>query len=125
MQDQVSLLLAGHENKLSFVQVKLYFASDFQSFAGAPISFDVLLHVLEVVLQLLDPVRSSCGSDRQLVPVVPDVEQDQDRGTIFRVFWENKSTTCQQHLSDFLRSLLSSPLLQRTTGSPSLSNDKS
>merc|ERR1712177_56855 len=48
-----------------------FFASDFRSFAGAPISLDVLLHVLEVVLELLNPVRSSCGSDRQLVPVVP------------------------------------------------------
>ena len=56
------------------------FASDFRSFAGAPISLDVLLHVLEVVLQLLDPVRSSCGSDRQLVPVVPDVNQGHNQG---------------------------------------------
>merc|ERR1719495_2250422 len=59
------------KHKLSFVQVELYFASDFRSFAGAPISLNVLLHVLEVVLQLFDPVWSSCGSDRQLVPVVP------------------------------------------------------
>ena len=57
-----------------------FFASDFRSFAGAPVGLDVLLHVLEVVLQLLNPVRSPCCSDRQLVPVVPDVNQDHNQG---------------------------------------------
>ena len=81
MQDQVSLLLAGHETQTILCSSQIvFFASDFRSFAGAPISLDVLLHVLEVVLQLLDPIRSSCGSDRQLVPVVPDVNQGHNQG---------------------------------------------
>ena len=81
MQYQVSLLLAEHEMQTILCSSQIvFFASDFRSFAGAPISLDVLLHVLEVVLQLLDPVRSSCGSDRQLVPVVPDVNQGHIQG---------------------------------------------
>ena len=56
------------------LQFNLYLKSRFKSksFAGTPVRLNVLLHVLEVVLELLDPVRSSCRCDRQLVSVVPD-----------------------------------------------------
>ena len=82
MECQIKFLYCWLDMKTNYPlsESNCIFASDFRSFAGAPISLDVLLHVLEVVLQLLDPVWSSCGSDRQLVPVVPDVNQDHDRG---------------------------------------------
>ena len=107
--------------------------SEFKSFASATISLDVLLHLLKVVLQLLDPVRSSSGCDGELVSVIPDNARDQNwilaQGNINNCllqmdnttrFWEPMKPlnylTCQQHPSDCQHLLPSFPPPQHTRG---------
>ena len=41
--------------------------------ASASVRFYVLVHIIEIVVELLHPVWFSCGCEHQLVPVVPVV----------------------------------------------------
>ena len=42
--------------------------------ASASVRFYVLVHIIEIVVELLHPVWFSCGCEHQFVPVVPVVK---------------------------------------------------